>query len=75
MRPAGAAAHLRCPMMAGGDTAAPLQRQYRYYCADTRTQDSNHPQIAYWDIGPFNHFTDLLMREYKRLPFDKKDGK
>ena len=35
----------------------------------TRTQDSEHPQIAGWDIGPFNHLADLLMREYKRLPF------
>lgn len=39
----------------------------------TRTQDSEHPQVAGWDIGPFNHLADLLMREYKKLPFDK-DG-
>ena len=26
-----------------------------------------------WDTGPFNHYTDYLLRKYKNLPYDK-DG-
>ncbi len=31
----------------------------------------NNNQVVGWDIGPFNHLPDLLMRKYKNLPYDK----
>ncbi len=29
------------------------------------------PEVMGWDIGPFNHLADDLMRKHKQLPFDK----
>lgn len=31
----------------------------------------NQNQVVGWDIGPFNHLPDLLMRKHKNLPYDK----
>lgn len=31
----------------------------------------NQNQVVGWDIGPFNHLPDLLMRKYKNQPYDK----
>lgn len=38
------------------------------------TEDKNQkPVVMGWDVGPFNHLSDYLMRTYKNKPFDK-DG-
>lgn len=34
-------------------------------------KDGEMPLVAGWDIGPFNHFADKLMREKKGLPCDE----
>ena len=39
----------------------------------TYTQNGLKPEFTGWDVGPFNHLPDLLMREYLREPYDK-DG-
>lgn len=39
------------------------------------TEDENKKTVVKgWDVGPFNHYTDSLMRLHKNLPFDQ-DGK
>lgn len=38
-----------------------------------REEGSKTSAVVGWDTGPFNHLPDLLMREYRGLPFDK-DG-
>ena len=38
------------------------------------SKDKNGKSIVKgWDTGPFNHYTDYLLRKYKNLPYDK-DG-
>lgn len=36
-----------------------------------REEGSKTSAVAGWDTGPFNHLPDLLMREYRGLPFDE----
>ena len=39
----------------------------------SQAKDVILPEVVGWDTGPFNHFPDKLMRDYKNLPCDK-DG-
>lgn len=37
----------------------------------TYARNGQTPELVGWDVGPFNHLPDLLMREYLREPYDK----
>lgn len=43
----------------------------------SRNKITGQETVMGWDVGPFNHFIDLLMREEKKLPcdFDGQTGK